>query len=188
MKNIKVLSMISCVAILLLTVAIITLNSTFSLPESENFKVVLNTDEERVFIDGTRVDFFHTLGINEKYSFTIDVINKGNIDAEVFKAIKSNLSDYVVGTSAKTNNTYKLSDYITFNVYYESDNETNGIHKDDRLNTYDYLRKGTTNKIKVDLEMKKDDVTQDEMRVLRDTFKRESIDFSLYLQLVFTEL
>ncbi len=188
MKNIKVLSMISCVAIILLTVAIITLNSTFSLPENDNFKVVLNTDEERVFIDGTRIDFFHTLKIDEKYSFTIDVTNKGNIDTEIFKAIKSNLSDYVIGTSEKTNNTYRLSDYITFNVYYESDNEENGIHKNDRLNTYDYLKKGTTNKIKVDLEMKREDVTQDEVRVLRDTFKKESIDFSLYLQLVFTEL
>ena len=188
MKNIKVLSMISCVAILLMTTAIVTLNSTFSLSENDKFKVVLSTDEERVFIDGTRVDFFYTLGVNEKYSFTIDVTNKGNIDAEIFKAIKSNLSDYVVGTSSKTNNTYRLSDYITFNVYYESDNEENGIHKNDRLNTYDYLKKGTTNKIKVDLEMKREDVTQDEMRVIRDIFKRESIDFSLYLQLVFSEL
>ena len=66
-------------------------------------------EEERVFIDGTRVDFFHTLGVDEKYSFTIDVTNKGNIDTEIFKAIKSNLSDYVVGTSSKTNNTYRLS-------------------------------------------------------------------------------
>lgn len=188
MKNIKLISLLSCVSIFLLTVALLTVNSTFSLGEdSINWNINLKTDEENVIIDDTRIDFFKTLGINETYSFELDVNNDGNKDAKILRAIKSDLSEYVVGTSTTTNKTYYLKDYIRYTVTYLEDNKANDIHANDKVQTFDYLKKNTTNKIKIEVSFKSEDITPDELSVLNAFNANDTLDISLYLHLDYTE-
>ena len=189
MKNVKIFSLLSCISIFLLTVAVLTVNNTFSLEDDEaNWNISLYTTEENVIIDKTRIDFYKTLGINESYSFELDVINGGNKDAEILRAIKSNLSDYVVGTSSTTNKTYYLSDYIKYNVTYLETNKTNDVFSNDKVQSFDHLKANTTNKIKVEISLSGNDVTQDELSVLHSLNESNKLDISLYLHLDYTEL
>ena len=58
MKNIKIISIISCVSIFLLTLALLTINNTFSFVSGEKkWDIHFESDNKNTYIDETRIDF-----------------------------------------------------------------------------------------------------------------------------------
>jgi hypothetical protein len=64
MKNVRVISIISCISIFLLTLALVTINQTFSFNEdSKKWDIHFESDNSEVIINDSRVDYYTKIGI-----------------------------------------------------------------------------------------------------------------------------
>ena len=90
MKNVRVISIISCISIFLLTLALVTINQTFSFNEdSKKWDIHFESDNSEVIINDSRVDYYTTLEYGNTYSLLLDVVNNGDYNAEIYDVIKS---------------------------------------------------------------------------------------------------
>lgn len=174
MKNIKVISITTCVSIFLLTLALLTINKTFSFDNNDSkWDVHFETDNENVIIDDTRIDFYNTLKVGETYTLYVDVVNDGDYDSQIYKVLKSNLKDYSLEDS-----TYTYDDFLTYSVLYEDSLE--------KVNTFDSLSQKSKKRIRVDVRYDISKLDEKKYEYLRSHDNK--LNFSLYLQLNYKQM
>ena len=174
MKNIKVISLTTCVSIFLLTLALLTINKTFSFEKNDSrWDVHFETDNEFVIIDDTRIDFYNTLKVGENYTLYVDVVNDGDYDSQIYKVLKSNLKDYSLEDS-----TYTYDDFLTYSVLYEDSLE--------KVNTFDSLSQKSKKRIRVDVRYDISKLDEKKYEYLRSHDNK--LNFSLYLQLNYKQM
>ena len=114
MKNIKWISITSCISIFLLTLALLTINNTFSFSSIEGkWDVHFESANESVIIDDTRIDFYNTLKVGETYKLDVDVVNNGTYNTEIYKVIPADLKKYKL-----ENSDYTLDDFLSYSYNY----------------------------------------------------------------------
>ena len=182
MKNIKIISVISCVSIFLLTLALLTINNTFSFTNGEKkWDIHFESESKNVYIDETRIDFFKDLSIGDTYTLYVDVVNDGDYNGEIAKILSSNLRDYKIDDSD-----YTYNDFITYKISYEEDNDINSIKKDNKVSVFDNLKKNTRNKIRIDVTFDINKLNDQKLEYIRN--HKNKLNISLYLQLDYNQI
>lgn len=191
-KDIKVITGLFCVTLLLIGMAFFTITTTFAYNNSTinealtwnvyySDAVIGNNKDGKVTVSRDNLDFSVKLDkYGEEFSFTTSVINDGDIDAVLKRIEKTNLDKLFVGTSKTTGETYYVSDYISFNVEYVSNNDKNGIRKDTKVKVGDKLYNSTNNKIIVTVKYRdKNKLSDDQLSVLKNYGYIFNLDLSV---------
>ena len=182
MKNIKWISITSCISIFLLTLALLTINNTFSFSSTEGkWDVHFESTNESVIIDDTRIDFYNTLKVGETYKLDVDVVNKGNYNAEIYKVIPADLKQYKLEDSD-----YTLDDFLSYSYNYEEDNNINSIKSSSKVSTFDILKANTKNKIAIEVKYDITKINNEKLEYLKNHDNK--LNFSLYLQLNYKQM
>ncbi len=177
MKNVRVISIISCISIFLLTLALVTINQTFSFNEdSKKWDIHFESDNSEVIINDSRVDYYTTLEYGNTYSLLLDVVNNGDYNAEIYDVIKSDLEDMKIDNSR-----YTYDDFITYSITYDKDSNVNSIKKHDKVSTFDALKSGSKNKIRVDVRFDEDKLNDEKKEFLNNNGNKLNINLSLQL-------
>lgn len=191
-KDIKVITGLFCVTLLLIGMAFFTITTTFAYNNSTvnealtwnvyyGNAVIGNNKDGKVTVSRDNLDFSIKLDeFGEEFSFTTSAINDGDIDAVLKRVEKTNLDKLFVGTSKTTGETYYVSDYVSFNVDYVANNEKNGIRKDTKVKVGDKLYNGTNNKIIVTVKYRdKNKLSDDQLSVLKNYGYTFNLDLSV---------
>ena len=182
MKNIKLISITSCISIFLLTIALLTINRTFSLNSNEKkWDIHFESNSSDVLINESRVDYTASVEYGSTYSLVLDIVNNGDYNAEIYKVIKTKLSDMKI-----PNSNYSYDDFFSYSITYENDNTTNGIKKLDRVSTLDLLNAKTTNKIRVDIRYDNEKIDEKKKDFLKQN--NNTIKLNLFLQLSYEQI
>jgi hypothetical protein len=182
MKNIKWISLTTCVSIFLLTLALLTINQTFSLNNGDNkWDIHFESSSNNVYIDETRIDFYDSLTVGENYTLYVDVVNNGNYNSEISKVLTSDLKEYKLDDSD-----YTYDDFITYSISYDEDNDTNSIKSLNKVSTYDLLKANTKNKIRIDVRYDINKLDNEKLEYLKNHDNK--LNISLYLQLNYKQM
>ena len=182
MKNIKLISITSCLAIFLLTVALLTINQTFSLNYNEkNWDIHFKTDSKDVIVNGERIDYYADVEYGKNYSLVLDVVNNGDYDADIYRVMKTDFSDMKIGNSS-----YSYDDFFSYSITYENDNTQNNIKKLDKLSTLDVLKAKTSNKIRIDIRYDNEKIDEKKKEFLNQN--NNTIKLNLFLQLSYKQI
>lgn len=149
--------------------------------EDNNYKVIVNND---------RIDFNVTLKKpGDKVSFITSINNDGSYNAFLSSLETSKMNKSKIGTSEKTGKTYYLSDYVSYTVKYLDNNSTNKVRVDKDVKVGDLLKKGTSNNIIVTVKyIEENRLTEDELEVLHKNIGEEPVlDLALYLSTVYQQ-
>ncbi len=182
MKNIKIISITSCISIFLLTLALLTINNTFSFIYGEKkWDIHFESDSTNTYIDETRIDFYKDLTVGEDYTLYVDIVNDGDYNGEIAKVLTSNLKDYKLDDSD-----YTYDDFITYTINYVEDNNTNSIKASDKVTSFDNLKKNTKNKIRIDVRFDINKLDSKKIEYLKN--HNNKLNISLYLQLDYNQI
>lgn len=195
-NNIRTLSIMLSIAVILLTVAFVTITKSFALPNKIQDKIfnvrITDINSTGISLNDIRVantNVFlnvHLNYTNPSNSFVMDVTNNGNIDAKI-KNINSSFleNDYLFEYN---NNKYYLKDFVVYKINYASKNITNGITMDADLRENDNLLVGTRNKVKVSFRLKKNsELSEEEIAALDYYLKDSDINRSISLNIDYQE-
>ena len=182
MKNIKIISITSCVSIFLLTLALLTINNTFSLVNGEKkWDIHFESDNTNTYIDETRIDFYKDLTVGEDYNLDLDIVNDGDYNASLVKILSSELKDYKLDDSD-----YTYDDFITYSISYVEDNNVNSIKSSNNIATFDNLKKNTKNKIRINVRYDINKLDSQRIEYLKN--HNNKLNISLYLQLDYNQI
>lgn len=172
----------SCFSILLLTLALVTINKTFSFDDSEKkWDIHFESDNSNVIINDSRVDYYTTLEYGNTYTLLLDIVNNGDYNAEINNIMKTSLDDMKIDNSM-----YTYEDFITYSVTYDNDSEVNSIKKLDKVSTFDALKSNTKNKIRIDVRYNEEKLTKEKKEFLSKHDNK--LSFNLSLQLAYKQV
>jgi hypothetical protein len=182
MKNIKLISIMSCISIFLLTLALLTINNTFSFNEDiKKWDIHFETDNNNVIINDSRVDYYTSLEYGNTYSLTLDIVNDGDYNGELFNILKTSLEDMKIDDSK-----YTYDDFLTYSITYDKDSDENTIKKHDKVSTFDALKSGTKNTIRIDIRYDENKMNQEKKDYLNS--HENKLNINLYLQLAYKQV
>lgn len=167
----------SCFSILLLTLALLTINKTFSFNDVEKkWDIHFESDNKNVIINDSRVDYYTTLEYGSTYTLLLDIVNNGDYNAEINNIIKTSLEDMKIDNSK-----YTYEDFITYSVTYDKDSEVNSIKKLDKVSTFDVLKSKSKNIIRIDVRYNEEKLTKEKKEFLSKHDNKLSLNLSLQL-------
>lgn len=189
-KEVSFICTLVFAAIFVVSMAFLTIRSTFAYPEEINSAVwsvyngkteVKNKNLGKVNISINNYDVSVRLKkYGEEFSFINEVVNDGGYNAVLSKLEITDLSKFRVGTSSKTNKTYTLEDYVLVRVDYAVNNEKNDVKKDRKVAVGDKLKMGTTNKVIVSVKLRdKNKLTEDQIEVFEKYGEMVNLDINV---------
>lgn len=193
LKGKKSIIILFALSITLMSLAFVTVTSTFAIPENtkvsswnimfSNPKLTSIDNNSNINVNNDNIDFHILLKeFGDSFSFTTEIINSGSYNAYLSNINKTNLSEIIVGESDDTGNTYYVSDYISYTVKYLNNNKNNNILIGSSLKRGDKLMKNTKNSIIVTIRYKElDELTKDQIEVLNNSLVKTNIDGVDYL-------
>lgn len=193
---IKPLSISVIVAVILLSMAFISINSSFALSTSKdntNFKIdMIDVKSAGIGLDninvmGENITFNTDLSYsNPSNSINFNIVNSGNIDLKIKNIETLYYNDNLLFNYNDVD--YYLSDFTKLTIDYDKTTKDNNVYESENLKNDDLLLKDTFNSVKVTICLKKNsELTEQTIDALNHYLNEHNINKSISLIINYQE-
>ena len=193
----RIIAWLLCISIFLLTIGLYTAFSSISFANPSNGPVKydvyfseVGTNKEldnRAIVNNNRIDLGMTFTeYGQELHAVTNINNDSDVDTKLAELNMTKIEDVVVGKSDITGIEYKLSDFISFRIYYEQDSEVNDLKTPNSVTVGDMLRRGTTGNVAIKVALKEEyQLTKDQKHVFEQLNKE--LNVNLYIEAIYLE-